>query len=132
MFREFIMDEVVKAIDAMSREQAIAVVQSLGLGGARFPLLVPGAKTMSLPFAPSLTEEDRRVVENVSKIVNFLSRGQGVGALLGPRGMGSAEGAAVVSELMPVLPSVATEIVPQILQRLASRVAARTVREIFV
>lgn len=43
-----------------------------------------------------------------------------------------SEGVAVAGELLPVLPAVATEIVPQLIGRLASRVAARAVREVFV
>jgi aarF domain-containing kinase len=37
----------------------------------------------------------------------------------------------VVRELLPVLPTVATHLLPEIVNRLTSRVMARTLREIF-
>ncbi|KAG2482850.1 hypothetical protein HYH03_018241 [Edaphochlamys debaryana] len=140
-FRDFMMDELVKSIDALSREQALAVVATLGLQGVRVPVLFPGASRSFIPLAPQLTEEDRTVVANVTKIFNFLTRGSG------DLGSGSwmpdfsdraavsrsfSEGAAVAGELLPVMPAVATEIVPQLVQRLASRVTARAVREVMV
>ena len=140
-FRDFMLDELVKSIDALSREQAVGLLVRLGVpAGVRLPLLLPGAKAMSVPLAPTLTEEDRKVVENITKMLNFLSRGSASGgdaSLVGAgsgfgAAFGSAEGAAVLTELMPVLPSVATEVVPQVVQRLISRVTARTVRDIFV
>ncbi|KAG2426596.1 hypothetical protein HXX76_012912 [Chlamydomonas incerta] len=127
-FRDFMMDELVKSIDALSREQAIAVVTTLGLQNAVVPVLLPGAPRAFLPLAPSLTEEDRRVVENVTKIAAFLGRG-GPGGL--QQGLAS-DGLAVAGELLPVMPAVATEIVPQLAQRLASRLTARAVREILM
>lgn len=36
----------------------------------------------------------------------------------------------VVQDLLPVLPSIASELLPQIVNRLVSRVVARTIREI--
>jgi hypothetical protein len=43
-FREFVMDEVVKSVDALSRDQAAALAVRLGLGGARLPVLLPGER----------------------------------------------------------------------------------------
>ncbi|KAG2432690.1 hypothetical protein HYH02_006675 [Chlamydomonas schloesseri] len=128
-FRDFMMDELVKSIDALSREQAIAVITTLGLQNAMVPVLLPGASRAFLPLTPSLTEEDRRVVENVTKIAAFLGRGSGGGLATGLAG---SDGLAVAGELLPVMPAVATEIVPQLAQRLASRVTARAVREILL
>ncbi|EFJ41361.1 hypothetical protein VOLCADRAFT_40547, partial [Volvox carteri f. nagariensis] len=135
LFRDFMLDELVKSIDALSREQALALLQvGLGLQGAQIPLLLPGSSRSFLSLAPTLTSEDRRVVDNVTKIMTFLTRGSlGTQSQVeqGPVRMVS-EGAAVAGELLPVLPAVATEVVPQVVSRLASRVAARTVREVFV
>lgn len=55
------MDELVKSIDALSREQLALLVASLGLSRARLPVLLPGAAVASLPLAPKVSEEDRRV-----------------------------------------------------------------------
>jgi hypothetical protein len=41
-FRTFLLDEVVKSIDALSREQLVLLVQRLGLSGVRLPVLLPG------------------------------------------------------------------------------------------
>lgn len=62
------LDEVVKSIDALSREQLVLLVSRLGLQGVQLPVLLPGAKQAFVPLSPSLSEEDRRVVENVVKI----------------------------------------------------------------
>lgn len=79
-----------------------------------------------LPVAPPLTDDDRRVVENVSKLVNFLSGGSAARALSGrldPRAL---------AELAPLLPGVATQVVPELARRLAGRLAARLLRELYV
>jgi hypothetical protein len=55
------MDEVVRSVDALSRDQLSALAHQLGLGAARIPLLLPGTRTASLPLAPPVSEEDRQV-----------------------------------------------------------------------
>ncbi len=98
-FRSFVMDELARSIDALTRDQAHALAMQLGLGGARLPVLLPGARTQWLPLAPAVSEEDRRVVDSVVKVVAFLTRGGGAEAPL-----------ALVAELLPVLPTVAQEV----------------------
>ncbi|GIL68594.1 hypothetical protein Vafri_21849 [Volvox africanus] len=147
LFRDFMLDELVKSIDALSREQAIALLQTLGLQGVQVPLLLPGVSRPFIPLAPTLTPEDRRVVDNLAKIMGFLTRGfaQGEQPLLerqqqqglvavavgAPTAQMFSNSAAVAGELLPVLPAVATEVIPQVISRLASRAVARTVREVF-
>lgn len=88
------MDELVKSIDALSREQAVALLVRLGLDGVQVPLLLPGAKRSLVPLAPSLSAEDRAVVENLSKLINFftqvrvrvLARGRSGGPTTGGEG----------------------------------------------
>ena len=41
-FREFVLDEVVKSVDALSREQLLMLVQQLGLQAIMLPVLLPG------------------------------------------------------------------------------------------
>lgn len=43
-FRQFLMDELVKSVDALSREQLAALVARLGLEGVRLPVLLPGGQ----------------------------------------------------------------------------------------
>ena len=50
----------------------------------------------------------------------------------GDAGAGSAaDPARAIRELGPLLPAVATEVLPELVRRLNSRVAARTIREVF-
>lgn len=75
------------------------------------------------------------VVGNVSKIVNFLTRGQSMQSLLFSGASSSAQRAQqrlLVADLLPVLPTVATEILPELAQKLVSRVGARFVRELYI
>ncbi|KIY93586.1 aarF domain-containing kinase [Monoraphidium neglectum] len=134
------MDELVKSIDALSREQLTLLVTSLGLSRARVPVLLPGAAVASLPLAPTVSEEDRRVVENLVKIVNFLTKGgdgSNGSSSNGSSGAGAgrpfgAGGGEVVAELLPYLPAVAREVLPQLGTQLVGRISARFVRELFV
>ena len=53
------MEEVVKSVDALSREQMRALVGSLGMSQLNFPLL-PGSTRTPAPLAPIMTPEDVR------------------------------------------------------------------------
>ena len=124
-FRDFIMDELVRSIDAMSRSQLKALVSSLGLTGASIPLLLLG-NLKFIPLSPELDAEDRKVMENVTKLGNFLTGGDAAGLI------GGSSDPQVMREMLPFLPNVATEIAPEVLKRLASRLSARAVRELLV
>jgi aarF domain-containing kinase len=124
-FRDFIMDEVVRSIDAMSRAQLKALVNFLGLTGASIPLFLPGSLRF-IPLTPDLNPEDRKVMENVKKLGNFLTGGDAAGLI------GGSSDPRVMREITPFLPNVATEIAPEVFKRLASRLSARAVRELFV
>ena len=124
-FRDFILDELVRSIDAMSRSQLKALVSALGLTGAAIPLVLPGdVKFISL--TPDLDPEDRMVMENVTKLGNWLTGGDAAGLI------GGSSDPQVMREMLPFLPNVATEIAPEVIKRLASRLSARIVRELFV
>lgn len=124
--REFLLEELVKSIDALSRDQLRALLVRLGLQNLAVPVVIPGANRLFLQVAPPLSDEDRRVVDNVSKLVNFLSGGSAARALSGrldPRAL---------QELAPLLPGVATQVLPELSRRLAGRITARLIRELFV
>ncbi|GAB4818789.1 hypothetical protein N2152v2_005835 [Parachlorella kessleri] len=125
-FRDFLTNELVRSIDALSREQLLQLLTVLGLQNARLPLLLPGARKLFLAVAPTITPEDRRVVENVAKLVDFLTGGSTL-RLLGPGGDPAA-----LRELLPFLPSVATQMVPEVSRKLLSRISARLIREVFI
>jgi len=59
------MEELVKSIDALSREQLALLVTTVGLSRARVPVLLPGAAVGSLPLAPTVSAEDRMVGRGV-------------------------------------------------------------------
>jgi aarF domain-containing kinase len=138
LFRSFLQDELVKGVDALSREQLAVLVTRLGLGGLRVPVFLPGAKVSSLPLAPTLTDEDRQVVDNVQTLIAFLSTGgrnAGGGAASSssaPPRPGALDLQAVLRELLPLLPTVARETLPELGTALLSRISARVVRELYV
>jgi aarF domain-containing kinase len=140
LFRSFLQDELVKGVDALSREQLALLVARLGLGALRVPVFLPGAKVSSLPLAPTLTDEDRQVVDNVQTLIAFLSTGGRAGDAAGGGGgdgdgrprPGALDLQAVARELLPLLPTVARETLPEMGAALLSRISARVVRELYV
>ena len=84
-FRGLVLDETVKSVDALSRD---AVLELLGsLPGA------PSPPPLVRALAPPLTDDDRRVVENVRQLLDFLVvRGEGEKAGEGGAGAGAAAG----------------------------------------
>ncbi|GLJ04873.1 hypothetical protein SUGI_0005350 [Cryptomeria japonica] len=131
-FREFILDEIVKGIDAISREQLVNLTTILGI--ERF---IPVFGTVPLlgsfrPAAllPTVTEEDKIVLNNVRRITEFLTAGSSFSnSFIQARGLENLE---VLRDWLPLMPGVATRVVPEIMNRLSSRVVARLLRELFV
>ncbi|CAD6248986.1 unnamed protein product [Miscanthus lutarioriparius] len=124
-FREFILDEIVKAIDAISREQLIQIAASFGIGNATPVFSMVPVRARAL--LPTITEEDRVILNNVEKVVKFLTSGTATPTVGGDVNMVS-----VVQELLPVLPGISSKILPDVLSRLSSRVFARLIREAFL
>ena len=120
-FRTFLLDEIVRSIDAMSRSQLAELVKRLNLGGVMLPVFLPGAKRMSIALSPDVDEQDRRQVESVAKLVEFLAGGS-VQRLLSGNG----------AELLPLMPRVAQQILPEVTTRLVSRISARFVRTFYL
>jgi len=136
VFREFLMDEVVKSIDALSRQQFRQLLTVLGLAEVQIPQLLPGAVRRSVPLAAPATVEDERVIANVAVITNFLAGNTGTDGMVSMQGSSasqiSASAPELLRELLPFLPSVATELLPGISERLLSRIAARAVRDLYI
>jgi aarF domain-containing kinase len=120
-FRTFLMDEIVRSIDALSRDQLAQLVKRLNLGGTVFPVFLPGAKRTSIALSPDVDEEDRNQVESVAKLIDFLAGGS-VQRMLSGNG----------ADLLPLLPRVAQQILPEVSLRLVSRIAARFVRTFYM
>nr|CAB3451492.1 unnamed protein product [Digitaria exilis] len=124
-FREFILDEIVKAIDAVSREQFIQIAASFGIGNATPVFSMVPVRARAL--LPTITEEDRVILNNVEKVMKFLTSGTA-----SPTVNGDVNMVSVVQELLPVLPGISSKILPDVLSRLSSRVFARLIREAFL
>ncbi|KAM3356887.1 hypothetical protein P3S68_023601 [Capsicum galapagoense] len=126
-FREFLLDEIVKGIDALTREQLVQIMAYLGIGNA-IPVfsMVPSAFVPIRPAAlvPYVTEEDRIILNNVQKIIQFLTAGTASN-----QGLEGANVNKVIQELLPVLPGLSAKVLPEILSRLSSRVMARLIRD---
>jgi len=63
----------VKAIDAISREQLIQIAASFGIGNATPVFSMVPVRARAL--LPTITEEDRVILNNVEKVVKFLTSG---------------------------------------------------------
>lgn len=126
-FREFLLDEIVKGIDALTREQLVQIMAYLGIGNA-IPVfsMVPAAFVPIRPAAlvPYVTEEDKIILNNVQKIIQFLAAGTASN-----QGLDGASVPRVIQELLPVLPGLSAKVLPEILSRLTSRVMARLIRD---
>lgn len=158
-FRSFLVNEMVKGIDGLSREGARQLLYSLRLEWVTIPVLVPFV-VRPLPLMPTVTNEDRRTVHNITKLVDFFvgtydgpngnsntsspidvagSKESLTGAYTVSSGYGSQQQVqplangprismpdeAVVREVLPVLPEVMGDLVPEILFKLGSRYVRR-------
>lgn len=82
-------------------------------------LILCGLDIHRVPLAPELSEEDKRAVQNVAVIVEFL---------VGSR----TDSSETLQQVAPLLPEVAAQMLPEILSRLTSRIAARALRELCI
>lgn len=128
-FREFLLDEIVKGIDAVTREQLVNIVSSLGIGNVAPAMRIVPAFGPIRPVAllPTITEEDKTILNNVQKVVEFLTAGSSI--IEKPKEVTDA--VQVIRELIPVLPAISAQILPEVLSRLTSRVMARWIQDAF-
>ncbi|XP_010488485.1 PREDICTED: uncharacterized protein LOC104766320 isoform X2 [Camelina sativa] len=130
-FREFLLDEIVKGIDAITREQ---LVQAMAVFGVRNTTPIFGMLPATLgPFKPaallpSVTEEDKVILNNVQKVIEFLTARSSMSN--NPDQV--VDVSQVVRELLPVLPGISATVLPEIMSRLGSRAMARIVRDTFL
>ncbi|GFP92875.1 uncharacterized protein sll0005 [Phtheirospermum japonicum] len=124
-FREFLLDEIVKGIDAVTREQLVQIMAIFGIGNVTpvFSLVPTLGPIRTSALLPTITEEDKVILNNVQKIIEFLAAGTAASSNQGvnvPR---------VIRELLPVLPGLSAKVLPEVLSRLSSRVLARVLRD---
>ncbi|KAH7521835.1 hypothetical protein FEM48_Zijuj07G0074200 [Ziziphus jujuba var. spinosa] len=126
-FREFLLDEVVKGIDAVTREQLVRIAALIGIGNATpiFSMVPTFGPFRPAGLLPTITEEDRVILNNVQKIIEFLTAGSSISR----RPDQGVDVVQVVQELLPVLPGIPATILPEVLSRLTSRILARIIRD---
>ncbi|KAK9288691.1 hypothetical protein L1049_017154 [Liquidambar formosana] len=129
-FREFLLDEIVKGIDALTREQLVQIMAFTGIGNASpvFSMVPAFGPIKPAGLLPTITEEDKVILSNVQKIVEFLTTGSSA-SRTSNQGVDVAQ---VIQELLPVLPGISAKVLPEVLSRLSSRVLARLVRDTFL
>ncbi|XVF29165.1 hypothetical protein REPUB_Repub15cG0096400 [Reevesia pubescens] len=129
-FREFLLDEIVKGIDALTREQLVQIMSVLGVRNAApvFSMIPTVGPFKPAGLLPSITEEDRIILNNVQKIIEFLTAGSSISATSN-QGVNVAQ---AIQELLPVLPGISARVLPEVLSRLSSRVLARLIRDTFL
>ncbi|THG12447.1 hypothetical protein TEA_027471 [Camellia sinensis var. sinensis] len=126
-FREFLLDEIVKAIDAVTREQLVRIMAVLGIGNAApvFSMVPALGPIRPVGLVPTVTEEDEVILNNVQKIIEFLTAGSSASRSSNQ----TVNVTQVVQELLPVLPGISAKVLPEVITRLSSRVMARIIRE---
>ncbi|KAK0607445.1 hypothetical protein LWI29_015180 [Acer saccharum] len=129
-FREFLLDEIVKGIDAVTREQLVQIMAALGIGNAPpvFSMVPALGPFKPAALLPTVTEEDRIILNNVQMIVEFLTASSSTSRTSNQ----GVDVARTIQELLPVLPSISAKILPEVLSRLSSRVLARVIRDTFL
>jgi hypothetical protein len=90
--RDFLLDETVKSVDAVSRGTVWQLTELLNLPLDRLPLL----GRLVVAAAPRLADEDHLVLQNAERLITFFSMGSS-GSL--GSGSGSSSGADVVLAL---------------------------------
>ncbi|CAK7336236.1 unnamed protein product [Dovyalis caffra] len=135
-FREFLLDEIVKGIDAVAREQLVQIMAILGMGNAAPIFSMVPAPFKPAALLPTITEEDKVILNNVQKVVEFLTEGTSISStstqaieyaqLQAKEGVNVAR---IAQELLPVLPGITATILPEVFSRLSSRIAARIIRD---
>ncbi|CAL1354437.1 unnamed protein product [Linum trigynum] len=128
-FREFLLDEIVKGIDAVTREQLVQILALVGFGNAPPVFSMVPRPFRPAALLPSITEEDKVILNNVQKVIEFLTAGS---SLSSTSTQGGANTAQIVRELLPVLPGISARVLPEVITRLTSRVAARIIRDAFL
>ena len=104
-FRDFLLEEIVTVVDASSREASQELARRLGLGNLPVPSFV---RAMN----PKLSDNDRRMVQEIGTLVEFL-----LGAGGGPGGdsstlssSGSGNTSARIRALLPIAREYSTEL----------------------
>jgi aarF domain-containing kinase len=97
-FRDFMLEEIVTVVDASSRDAAQELIRRLGLANIPTPSLLRALN-------PELSENDRRMVQQIATLVQFL-----FGDFDGAMGGGSTFGGGATAGLLPVVREYRTQL----------------------
>lgn len=69
--------QIVKGIDAVTREQLVQIMALLGIGNAApmFSMVPTLGPFKPAALLPTINEEDKIILNNVEKIIDFLTAG---------------------------------------------------------
>ncbi|XP_058724331.1 uncharacterized protein LOC131595847 [Vicia villosa] len=129
-FREFLLDEIVKGIDAVTREQLVKIMSLLGVQNAIpiFNMVPTIGRFKPAALLPTITEEDKVILNNVQRVLEFLTAGSSLSSTTSQ----ALNVPQIIQELLPVLPGISTKVLPDVFSRLSSRVFARLIRDAFL
>jgi hypothetical protein len=104
ILREFISEEIVNGIDALSRDALRELVVRLGIKSSGIPRLFSKQQRQFLKaLAPALSVEDKKVVDALETLVSFLVNGNNenfsISSLLSPQQLSRAESRSQLFEL---------------------------------
>jgi aarF domain-containing kinase len=97
-FREFLLEEIVTVVDASSRDAMQELVRRVGLGNVPVP-------SFFRALSPELSNEDRRMVQQIGTLVQFLT-GDFEGAIGETGGNGSGAPQQAQTRLRALIPVV--------------------------
>jgi aarF domain-containing kinase len=104
-FREFMLEEIVTVVDASSREATQELIRRVGLSNIPTPSFLRA-------LSPELSENDKRMVQQIAKLVQFLG-GDFDGAIGGGNGNNVGNGGnATTARLRALIPIVREYRVP--------------------
>ncbi len=120
-FRSFMLDEIASSADAVSREVLFILGRRFGIDPMTVPMVggfsvLPGAGLLA-SFSPPLTEKDRKNLEEITKLLSFLSGRGAAGDLR-----------STATQLAPVVSEFRVEVrdfVVQVLMRLTEKRISR-------
>jgi aarF domain-containing kinase len=72
--------QIVKGIDAVTRDQLVQIMSVLGVGNAApvFSMVPAFGPLKPAGLLPTITEEDKVILNNVQKVVEFLTAGSSI------------------------------------------------------
>ena len=127
VIREFVLDEICNGVDAISRDAVRELIIRLNIRSSTIP---PIFRAM----APKLTEDDRKIVDSVTKLITFLSGDFSLVA-------GSSDPSSRLQSLQSLLPtlrefapnmrSFGLQIVSRLVEKSTSRLLRATADQIF-